>query len=1403
MPNFYKDYFEIDENYFPVIDQHSIESGAKWQDTYPHETVVGLFKRMVRMLERGSNNDKHGIWIEGAYGTGKSRVAWTMKNLLDRSEAEVNEYFDRYDVLKKQTDLRRKLLGQKEGRIVTAMRFSSSEVQGDRDLVRAVYDSLSEALSKARYDPLVGKSLKGSIVKYLSGAPEKAYFGTLLQMPEYRGLGSLAGKSVDDIVAQLSDPAKESGALVRDLLRIAEERGVTGLAMSVDDLIGWITEVVSTNGLSALVLFWDEFSDYFKNNRNVLGGFQNLAALAKSVPFYFVIVTHESSSLIGADQGSRLVLDRFGGSTEKVEIPDTIAFELIRDALKVKEAQRDIWRDLRDDLADRMRTPLAAVRNYAWRSAPGGGEGVLEGILPIHPMAALLLKNISAYFASNQRSMFNFIKDDEGEDLHAFQWFIAHSSPDEPDILGIDSLWDFFYVSGRDPNATGTGRGNLSLGVRAVLDTYGAHATSLNEEEKRVLKAVLMMQAMNTVLGEGVPLFRVTPENLELAFAGIEGLENHRATNIAKLSLCSKEILYEAPTPQGGFEFKARTSALGGENHEAIKREFRGTKTAALVQEGRLKEALPLKAAQQFRFDVETATAADFTTMANKAAAKFRNDGWLIPVVMCFARDGEEAVKLHEAVLASVNHENNVYKNIVFLDATQNTMPTEQFERWVDYMASAKALRNQDRSQSERNEGDARRILDDWRNSFANGPFTVYWEEAKSGLVRTGAQQVLDTLSEIVSRKYPLSFDTVAGATNNQFTDGRLKASAMDGIRCAANGYSPERFVNAALGAARSTADYWANPATEQLPISQLKKKIDAKIGKALRKEGRIEIKEVFTDLVGQGFMPCNLYAYLAGFLLKEYANETYRWGDDVAPGGSMTADKLAELLDAAVKDVGRPNARYRPMFLQLMTPDQKAFTRLAAETFGVNDDLSIEQWSNRIRSKLGDLGFPLWCLAPAADSQTRPFVEKLAAFANPANAGSTASQIAGETGRMAATTPGVGEALKAFLSREAAETAMHEFLESFEGGEVLAAATAISAENPVADARRIFTSGDGAWLWNEDVGKEQLEKLARDYRIVEAGNAAMGASCRSLPESVAEWREKMKAVRIPYADIVAKKSALKPVFAGVRDMEKTGDLPHEKRDAFLSATKSGASELRELMGAGGKALFREVYAPHLAGLGDEEIGHVWSHLPVDSFSMDKNAYLAEVVELAGRERSQQVRYRLEQFWLEKTGSRNARDWSRMKKTPALAMFPVAEETEARRALDALDRTEARDADVAFALEWLAAHEEVLARMSDQTAVDKAFRERVVEPYASVLSSLADVRAKLDAAAGEPEGWLGDAARKVVETAAEAAYATTGRKKVLERINQMEPNRLRTWLQRLVSENTRVGAAILAEKGDD
>ena len=67
------------------------------------------------MLARETNTDKKGIWIEGAYGTGKSRVAWTLKSLLECSPEELNSYFDEYDNLKRQPDLRDKLLAHKGG----------------------------------------------------------------------------------------------------------------------------------------------------------------------------------------------------------------------------------------------------------------------------------------------------------------------------------------------------------------------------------------------------------------------------------------------------------------------------------------------------------------------------------------------------------------------------------------------------------------------------------------------------------------------------------------------------------------------------------------------------------------------------------------------------------------------------------------------------------------------------------------------------------------------------------------------------------------------------------------------------------------------------------------------------------------------------------------------------------------------------------------------------------------------------------------------------------------------------------------------------------------------------------------------------------------------------------------
>lgn len=38
----YCEYFDVDEKYFPCIDESAINSGAAWDTTYPHQTFVDL-----------------------------------------------------------------------------------------------------------------------------------------------------------------------------------------------------------------------------------------------------------------------------------------------------------------------------------------------------------------------------------------------------------------------------------------------------------------------------------------------------------------------------------------------------------------------------------------------------------------------------------------------------------------------------------------------------------------------------------------------------------------------------------------------------------------------------------------------------------------------------------------------------------------------------------------------------------------------------------------------------------------------------------------------------------------------------------------------------------------------------------------------------------------------------------------------------------------------------------------------------------------------------------------------------------------------------------------------------------------------------------------------------------------
>lgn len=48
--NKYCEYFDVNESYFPCIDESAINAGAPWETTYPHETFIELLNSTEKML---------------------------------------------------------------------------------------------------------------------------------------------------------------------------------------------------------------------------------------------------------------------------------------------------------------------------------------------------------------------------------------------------------------------------------------------------------------------------------------------------------------------------------------------------------------------------------------------------------------------------------------------------------------------------------------------------------------------------------------------------------------------------------------------------------------------------------------------------------------------------------------------------------------------------------------------------------------------------------------------------------------------------------------------------------------------------------------------------------------------------------------------------------------------------------------------------------------------------------------------------------------------------------------------------------------------------------------------------------------------------------------------------------
>lgn len=1376
MPNNYIDYFDVDEKYRPCIDESAINDGTPWEDTYPHETFVTLLDMTEKML---GGTTKRSLWIHGDYGTGKSKCAYAMRKMLEVPEEELKTYWKSYEPLKDKNVLLTKLIGHRERGIITAFRYASGDINTPQQLFRTVQECIAKALDESNAIYKGENTLKNSAIMWLEDSAHKMLIDVRLREPKWQS--KFSQSSADEIINTLkkSDNPTET---MDNLFALANEEGIKALTLTSDSLREWIIDVIKKND-KKLVLIWDEFSDFFRLNKNSLSEFQKLVSICQEAPFYFVIVTHPITSLSTNDNSWKIVQQRF--DRVKIEMPTNIAFELIGHAFKPKAAAEATWNQQAVDLFELT----SVARKAVMKAADVKKDSIMKKVLPIHPMAALVLMNIATAYQANQRSMFDFIKTPKNLDTHAFQWFIQNNGPesDRP-LLTVDMLWDFFYEKGRD---------YLSSDIKLILDTF-PQQKQLFEKEKIVLQTILIMQAIDQRLGGAVEVLKPTDQNLSYAFEGDYRQYESECKNIAK-GLVDKGILILSPIAEGKKVYN--TAVLAGDSGkiEVLKKEIREKSTTLkLVQEGEaiagaLSLPPPLKLRYALAMDtgyLPVVTATDF--MKTMDSLKHKDKSWHFYAVLAVAKTEDEAQRFRNLIKEAVRKEE--YNNITVIDALSTPLGLEAFEQYVDFQAMSEYYQRNNGTQSRENARKAKLVLErEWKARIHDGQFIVYSYAEQEGEKAIGANAVHTVLQAIVLSRYDKIFDFTKGLTESQLKLTQAKPVARHGM----GGTDIKGVIagceKSALGKVWNVEEYWEKPELVSEGIVIIKKELEKIISDAFLKNGKISINKIY-DYLEQtvGFSPCNLTAFVTGFLLKEYGGDPYRCENAEGYREAMTPDKLSEMI---ANYIGKPNAK--PTYIVSLTEDEKAFYDLTEIAWHVpqSECTSPQHAGTKVREKMREFGFPVWCLEEVDTAGVFDLVKKYIKLVQ--SPGDQAHDIAKQIGEIKLYREAVGLQLKELLTKENCKIGMERFLDGFESGILVTLAKDIGAKDQMlTDIQQLFSVEYSA-LWDKSTGEDEIHKLINEYETVKRTNLFLNVQKKTLSGAFEAWRERLKFIGFSCESVKALYPSLKQFFDYLSKIVNHQDMLPEDVAGFLDEMKLKVADIREIL-ADTLGVFKKLYSVYLEGFSDGEIEDIKNSINDNMFVLSETKSNEQVKCAAETFKKNQVKSQLFKLWSDKTGgTKNPKVWSTKYQTPILCLMDDSLYSDAKKAFTTLNSTTQSESEIKSALEFIENNDffEAIAREEYR---NNRFMERVVGDYTVFLGSISEIRAALEDSGIEAYEWSENpVVKSKIEWMASKEYNAGGSDKVIEIIDRMSDDELKVWLKKLVKKDMETGVKII------
>jgi len=1380
---FYKDYFGIRPDYAPCMTLADINKTPEtWLGFYPHDSFVEILRELLKSLEGGNKT----LWITGAYGTGKSHASLVLQKLFTDDEARVLKWL----ALRKAQipePVRKGLLARRGEKVLVVYDVNADGVDAKNQFLMRLQRGITKALETGGYTiPLKGK-LDDVIERIRQDGP---HFFAKRDTMQARLSHLHAGiKTADALNKKLWDTNLEAG-LVSDAMRVLEARQIY-LGLNADDFLAWVDASLKANGLSKLVYIWDEFSAFMNRNRSELKTLEQLAEAAQQGRFYFVPVTHTdiSSYVATGSESAKKANSRF--AFKRLDLPNETALKLAADAFVVKPEKATEWSQERDVLWHSVK---GVAENYMVVNKAGIDAADFKGILPLHPMAAFLLKHLSVAVGANQRSMFEFLNGQE------FKAFIEKGGLDVSDhqFLTVDHLWRYFVE--RDDLGTGQA-------VQEVRAEYARREQDLQPDERRVFKAVLLFGLIEQMQGTGHSLLNATVENIQRSFEGVgallgvdailRNLEQKHCFTIVN-GRCER-FRDRSDTK----EIEEKKAALDGKFGDLV---LKDTETELVKQ---------LKGVNYGgRFDVRTAGVNGLSASSIAKRESFC-DGNRVLVQFILARDEQEQLRIPEKAKELAKQFKD--HRMLFVTMPEVSFCRDNAKAWEEFTEnSARLALASDSASKKVFETQISSAKVAWHSKVTSAAKLIVHKPNVNGEPFaeevTWGQLKKDWLPGYAKQTFAAYTDDLCGFNISAFGQlTHLQSWALAGMEFDKFAKTGQWKTVVATwqknGVTSDEAWFDANP---NHPLTQLrdfcKKRQDTTVGAG----NTCSIRKLYIDLQRPpyGLLCVPHSAFVLGFVLKTWltGQRKLQWTDGVTSKALDTV-ALAEIIEAVVKDDGANTIKNEKLICRL-SKEEKAFIEQSSVIFGSSPlaDGTVEAALNAVGTRLEKVSqrVPLWVLPDHIRAQDEPnaetmgkVIDALCAANSISSKGDTETRgnKVKEIGETLLATQGLAEAMAKYMTPVVFEEAFQRYVDSAKP-ELKAAAerTGDSSHIYCRAVKNRFAATSG-WLWKRDDAESVLEEVYRQTLCAEHIRGLVGSSgYMSFDDALNRMRNAVLGENKVPTEFWAKKH---PALQRFFELLSRQPLSGEDVKAFEEILEQQVGVIREVFFDATQArqldamreIFGEIWPMAIA-----EGRELYNAFPSDSARADEQSFKAR-----GRGKIEEysrtlVSKQVAALWRERTGTESPVEWSRKHALPSECVLAVVD---AKGIVDAVANPEGVSAE-----RLQSVHDELEkegAFVDVATAGEKFLKQVLPTRYQKIGFSVGELSDWLCRKLGDAPGrWLTDGGlREAVEVFVKQGYDNHARKKAAEKVNMLPDAEAKILLLKMIDQIPDVGLSVL------